>query len=121
MLDPQTQMILVGVGKGLIYGAIAGGIGYIKNETWESFDPYKFARTLIIGGTIGGIQGAGYGDISDISRTIGGELGIPPEMLETFIMTSIVAMADNVVKVLARRTDLGKLWAKIKEFFGKRL
>lgn len=121
MLDPQTEMILIGVGKGLVYGGIAGGIGYIKNETWETFDPYKFVRTMIIGACVGGIVGAGYGDLSSVSDMIGGEIGIPGPVVEGFIMTSIVALADNVVKILARRTDLGKLWSVIKNFFGKRL
>jgi len=34
-------------------------------------------------------------------------------------MTSIVTIADNIVKIIARRTDLGRLWAKIKSFFSK--
>lgn len=118
MLDPQTEMILIGVGKGLVYGAIAGGIGYIKNETWETFDPYKFLRTLIIGGIVGGITGTGY-SLGDASAIIGGEFGVSPIIVETFLMTSIVAIADNIVKVVARRTDLGKLWTKIKDFFGR--
>ncbi len=120
MLDPQTQMILVGVAKGVVYGGIAGGIGYIKNETWETFDPYKFLRTLVIGAIVGGITGTGT-SIDDASAVIGAEFGLHPEVVKTFIMTGIVAVADNLVKVIARRTDLGKLWNKIKDFFGKRI
>lgn len=120
MLDPNTQLLLVSVGKGVVYGAIAGGIGYIKNEDWETFDPYKFTRTLVIGAIIGGITGTGH-SLTDASVIIGDEFGIPPVMVETFLMTAIVAIADNVAKILARRTDLGLLWNKIKEFFGKRL
>lgn len=120
MIDPNTQLLLVAIGKGVFYGALAGGIGYIKNETWETFDPYKFTRTLVIGGLIGGITGSGS-SIDEASALIGAEFGLPSELVKTFLMTAIVAIADNVVKILARRTDLGKLWEKVKDFFGKRL
>jgi len=119
-MDPYTTQILIGIGKGIIFGGIAAGIGYIKNETWETFDPWKFTRTLIIGAIVGGITGTGH-SITDISVTIGNEFGVNPILVESFIMTAIVALADNIVKVIARRTDLGKLWETIKKFFGKRL
>jgi len=118
MLDPQTEMILLGVGKGVVYGIFAGGIGYIKKETWQTFDPYKFLRTMIIGGVVGGISGTGY-SLATASALIGSEFGVPALGVETFLMTSIVAIADNIVKVISRRTELGKLYTKIKEFFGK--
>jgi len=119
-IDPYTTQILIGVGKGLVYGAIWNAIGYIKNETWETFDPTKFLKGMIVGAIIGGIAGTSY-SIDDASVAIGNEFGLEPELVKTFIMTAIVALADNIVKVISRRTDLGKLWTKVKEFFGKRL
>ncbi len=117
-MDPQIMMILSGVGKGLVYGGIAAGIGYIKQESWETFDPHKFLKTLIIGAIVGGITGSGT-SITQASVLIGNEFDVSPVLVEGFIMTSIVAIADNIVKIIARRTDLGRLWAKIKSFFSK--
>jgi len=101
MLDPQTELILLGVGKGFVFGLFAGGVGYIKNETWETFDPYKLIRTVIIGGCIGGIQGAGYGDLSNVSNMIGTEIGVPGPMVETFIMTGAVAALTKSARPIA--------------------
>lgn len=112
------MQILVSICKGITAGAIAGGIGYIKNETWETFDPYKFVKTLVIGAFVGGITGASGMDLSDTSAMIGNELGVPGPAVEAFIMTAIVGLADNLVKILARRTDLGKLWKKLKKTLG---
>jgi len=117
-MDPHTIMILTGIGKGLVYGGIAAGIGYIKQETWETFNPHKFLKTLIIGAIVGGITGSGT-SITQASMLIGNEFDISPVLVEGFIMTSIVAISDNIVKIIARRTDLGGLWAKIKAFFSK--
>ena len=119
MIDGYTMQILIGIGKGLVFGAIAGGLGYIKNETWESFDPYKFTKVLIIGGVVGGIAGTGT-SLSEASAIIGTEFGFPAEVVEAFIMTGIVSLANYVVKIIARRTDLGKLWDAIKAIFNRK-
>ena len=80
----------------------------------------KFLQTMIIGAIIGGITGTGY-SLHDAAEIIGGEFGVDPVWVETSMMVAIVAFADNIVKIIARRTDLGKLYQKIKDFFGKRL
>lgn len=108
--------VLIGIGKGICYGAISAFIGYAKNETLESFDPYKAVKTVIVGGVVGGVMGGTGMDLVGISNTIGQELGIPGAMVETFLMTAIVSFADRIVKIVARRTDLGAAWNKIKDF-----
>ena len=108
--------VLYGIGKGLFYGAISSGIGYIKNETVDTFDPIKLTKTVIVGGCVGGIIGSSGLSLSELSASIGGEMGIDGLAIEAFMMTSIISFADRLVKLIARRTDLMKLWNKIKEF-----
>jgi len=114
-VEPSVE-ILYGFSKGLLYGLFSTGIGYIKNETMDTFDPIKLLKTMIIGGFVGGIFGATGLSLSDFSAIAGGDLGIDGLLMETFIMTAVVSFADRLVKVIARRTDLMKLWNKIKEF-----
>lgn len=121
MLNPEIARILVGIGKGIVYGAIAAGIGYFKTQNSEgdldNFDPKKFTQTVIIGMFIGGIAGSGS-SMDDASNMIGTEFGIAPEIVKTFIMTSITLIADEIVKVVWRRF-LSQVWTDLKYKLGR--
>ena len=117
-MDPFTMQILVGVAKGLVFGAITVGIGYIKNETWETFDVEKFLKTMVIGAILGGVAGTGH-SLTEASVILGREFNVDPLWVEGSLMVSIIALADNVTKVVSRRTPLHKLYEKAKDFFGK--
>jgi len=112
--------ILYGFSKGLLYGALSAGIGYIKNEEIDSFDPNKLLKTMIIGGFVGALIGGSGLSFSDLSATVGDEIGVTGLAVEAFAMTAIVSFADRIVKIIARRTDLMKLWNKIKDFLQKK-
>lgn len=118
MINPEIVRILIGTGKGIVYGAIAAGIGYLKTDNdghLENFDAQKFTKTVIIGMIIGGIAGSGT-SLNDASGLIGNEFGIAPEVVKTVIMTGITWLADEIVKVLWRRF-LNKVWEAIKSKF----
>ena len=120
MIDPNVMLILVGIGKGLLYGALTAGLGYIKNETWETFIPEKFLKTVIIGAVIGGIAGTGTG-LTEAAEIIGAEIGIPGSVVEGFIMSGLTIVVDQLVMLIARHTPLGEVWQKIKDFFNTKI
>jgi hypothetical protein len=99
-MNPEIVRILIGIGKGIVYGAIAAGIGMAKNEPWESIDKQKLAKTVIIGSILGGIAGAG---ITDAQWDSFAEVGIPAEALKAIVLTAITMFADQAVKVIWRK------------------
>lgn len=119
-MDPIT--ILLGVIKGLIYGALAAGIGYLRTDEsghLEPFDKQKLVKTVIIGSILGGISSglAINGMTMDQGfEAAANELGLPAEMIKAFVLTSITMFADQVVKVLWRRMA-AKAVAKVKAYF----
>lgn len=116
MIDPEIIRILLGIGKGIIYGSLAAVIGYLKNETWETVDPKKALKTVIIGAIIGGVV-AYYGPLDQVWIDFGNEFDVSPILVETFVMTSLATIADQIVKVVWRRFKLDIVWQKIKDFF----
>lgn len=100
--------ILKGVVLGAIAGAISAGLGYLKTENpeggLENFDKVKFSKTVIVGMIIGGITGAGFGNLDQISAIIGGEFSLDPIWVKTFLLTLITKIADEIVKIIWRRS-----------------
>jgi H+/Cl- antiporter ClcA len=45
---------VIGIGSGIVGGAIASAFGYLKTPN-QQFDKIQFGRTAIIGGIIGGM------------------------------------------------------------------
>ena len=116
---------LVETAKGAISGIIASGIGYAKQEKPENWDLGKFVKTVVIGmGTSGLVRGSRM-PIPELSSKLSEWLSteaiafVPAIVIETAILTGIVIIADQVVKVIVRRTDIVKVWDKLKAFLGK--
>lgn len=99
-MNPEIARILIGILRGLIYGALAAGIGMAKNEPWESLDKQKLAKTIIIGSILGGVASAG---ITDAQWDSFAEVGLPAEALKAVVLTAITMFADQVVKIIWRR------------------
>lgn len=108
------EKIVINVLKGLIYGGIAAGVGYLKNEDWETVDLKKATKTVIIGGILGGIAGSGT-PLVEYSYQFGTEFQIPGEVVYTFAMTSLTMFADQMVKLIWRKFKLAALCKKIKD------
>ena len=84
--------ILLGIGAGIVWGIL----GYLKSPG-ESFDPYKFLQTVVIGGIVGGI---------------GGFLGMKPQ--ETYeqmqamgIYAGFTMLVEYIKKAIIRRLGVG--------------
>lgn len=107
--------------KGLLFGALAALIGYLKHEEFEKWDFAKCLKTMIIGAITTCIMEVTGLSITDLSLVIAGWMSqhgvsFPAPLIEAVITTSIVIFADFVVKIIVRRTDLVKLWNKLKDF-----
>ena len=104
----EILTILKGIIVGAIAGAIASGLGYLKSENpdggLENFDKIKFSKTVIIGMILGGITGAGFGNLDKVSEIIGGEFAVDPIWVKTFLLTLITKIADEIVKIIWRRS-----------------
>lgn len=112
--------------KATIKGAIAGGLtnllGFAKQEEVEKWELGKCVKTVTIGAITGGLVGGSGLPISEIATKLATWINIPaiqPWIVEMAILTTIVIVADEIVKVVVRRTDLKRLWNAFKELVGK--
>lgn len=111
--------------KGLISGAIASLLGYAKQEKPEKWQLDKFAKTIILGSfTTAIVCGSGMPILqaaTEVSNWLAAEgiAVIPSTVIEMAILTGLVMIADQLVKVIVRRTDIVKVWNKVKEFLAK--
>jgi hypothetical protein len=118
MIDPEIIKILIGIGRGLIYGAIAAAVGFLKtdeNGHLEDFDKQKFTKTVIIGAIVGGIAGAGVTDSTWNDAAT--QIGISVEVLRSIVMVGITWLADQIVKLIWRRFKIETLVNKLKGLF----
>lgn len=111
--------------KGAISGAIASGIGYAKQDEPENWDLGKASKTVILGMIVNAVvRGTGM-PIPELATKISewlateGVAFVPSVILEGMILTGIIMLTDQVVKVIVRRTDINKVWNRFKEFIGK--
>lgn len=110
--------------KGLLFGALAAVIGYAKQEEPGKWEFGKLIKTMVIGGiTTGLLRGTGM-PLSEIAVAISNYLAsegvvLGPVVVEVFLTTMIVIFADQIVKILVRRTDLVTLFDKLKAFLAK--
>lgn len=111
--------------KGAISGAIASGIGYAKQEKPDDWKLAKASKTVILGMLVNAIvRGTGMPIpqlATEISKWLAteGVAFIPAIILEGIILTGIIMLTDQIVKVIIRRTDIVIVWNKLKEFLGK--
>lgn len=114
--------IIKDVVKGLVAGVVASAIGYAKKEEIPKWDLKKMTQTVIVGAfTNGIIVGSGM-PITELSGEIATWLeisSITAPMVEFAILTGIVILADHIVKIVVRRSDVIILWDKAKQFIGK--
>jgi len=120
----MVVQILIFALKGLISGAIASFIGYAKQETPEKWELAKAVKTVVVGGVTTALIRASGLSLSEIATLISEYLvseGIPlsPLNVEMIITIAIVALADQIVKVVVRRTAIKTVWNKIKAFASK--
>lgn len=110
--------------KGMVSGAFASFIGYAKQEEVEKWELEKALKTTILGMlTQGFIYGSGM-PISEFAVEISTWLDIPaltPIVVEFAILTGIVMVTDQLVKILIRRTAIANAWNKVKAYLGKYL
>jgi len=109
--------IIKGIALGAFYGAQAALIGYLKSDEleqswrvvltkkfWESFEPTKAIKTIVVGAAMGGFtQGQIYGIIP------------ADPIVSNFGYDIIVMGVDQFVKFIVRRTPLVRLWNALKE------
>ena len=105
--------------KGLLFGGLASLIGYAKQEKPEKWEFTKMLKTMIIGSfTVATTSAAGMdlfmiaGKISDYLATEGIVLG--PLLVYGIITTALIVFADEIVKIIVRRTDISTLFDKFK-------
>lgn len=111
--------------KGLISGGIASLLGYAKQETPEKWQLDKFAKTVILGSFTNAIvRGTGM-PIPQLATEISNWLAtegicfIPASVVEMVILTGLIMIIDQIVKIIVRRTDIVKVWNKLKDFLSK--
>lgn len=116
-------VVLKAVIKGVIAGGLTNLIGYAKQEgDLEKWDIGKALKTTIIGAITGGLVYGSKLPVDQIAVQIATWLEVPAingMMVEMFILTMIVIVADQLVKIVIRRTDLMNLWNKFKDRFTK--
>jgi len=110
--------------KGAISGGIASFIGYAKQEKPEKWELSKAVKTVVLGALTTSVTEASGLSLTEIATLVSTYLtsqGIPLTSLEVEMMISVgmVMVADQVVKVVVRRTDIKTLWNKIKAFLAK--
>jgi len=116
--------ILVSAVKGAVCGGIASFIGYAKQEKPEKWELGKAVKTVVLGSlTTAIVEGSGL-SIPQLSAMISAYLtaqGIPlsPAQVELGITTGMIIVADQVVKIVVRRTDIVRVWNKLKAFLSK--
>lgn len=117
--------VLVDTLKGAISGAIASSIGFAKQDKPENWNLGKFTKTVVIGmGTSSLVRGSRM-PIPELASKISEWLAteaiafVPAMVIETAILTGIIIIADQVVKVVVRRTDIVKVWNKLKDFLSE--
>lgn len=109
----MKEALLVAL-KGAATGGLAALIGYMKQEElgiswkvvftkkfWNTFDPIKALKTVIIGMIVGAISvtfGYTYNDLVDFG-----------------VMTLIVYGVDALTKLIVRRTPIVRAWNWLKE------
>lgn len=112
--------MLLTILKGLFFGGLASLIGYLKQEQIEKWDFTKMLKTMIVGAVTTSIiqaTGLSLAELSFVISTWLAQNGISlaPGVIETIITTAIIVFADQLVKIIVRRTDLVRLWNKLKE------
>jgi len=111
--------------KGAISGAIASGIGYAKQDEPENWDLGKASKTVILGMFVNAIVRGTRMPIPELATKISEWLAteglafVPAVVVEGLILTGIIIVTDQLVKLIVRRTDVNKVWNKFKEFIGK--
>jgi len=116
---------LVETAKGAISGIIASGIGYAKQEKPENWDLGKFVKTVVIGMITAGLVRGSRLPIPELASKLSEWLAtegiafVPAIAIETATLTGIIIIADQVVKVVVRRTDIVKVWNRLKVFLGE--
>ena len=108
--------------KGFVFGALASVVGYLKQESVPKWDLSKLVKTMVIGAIIAAIFAGSGLDVAGAAVALSnylGTQGIPIAALELegIISTAIVILADEVVKIVVRRTEIVDLWNKIKAWF----
>lgn len=111
--------------KGAIVGTIASAVGYAKQEEIGNWQFDKMLKTIIVGAiTVSIISGSGLSIVA-LADLICTQLLIPAgvtvtaSLVEGAILTGIVIVADEIVKIIARRTPAGKYFDKLKDLLGK--
>ena len=116
--------ILIEVLKGALSGAIASGIGYFKQSEPDKWDLGKASKTIILGMITTAIVRGTNMPIPELAAKISVWLSaesiafVPVLVVEGLILTGIIMVADQAVKVIVRRTDIVKVWNKFKESLG---
>lgn len=116
--------MIIEIFKGLIFGALAAVIGYAKQEKPESWQLSKMVKTMIVGALTTGIMRGSGMPISGVANAISVYLAsegivVSPAIVEVTVATMIVIFADQIVKILVRRTDLVSLFDKFKAFLAQ--
>jgi len=117
--------VLIEVVKGAVSGAIASAIGYAKQEKPDKWDFNKASKTIFLGMITNSIVRGTKMPIPELSVKISEWLAtegiafIPAIIVEGMILTGIVMVVDQMVKVLVRRTDVMTAWNKLKAYLSK--
>ena len=114
--------VLIEILKGAVSGAVASGIGYAKQEKPEDWMLGKASKTVLLGLFVSAIvRGTGM-PIPELATKISTWLAtegiafVPAIVVEGMILTGIVMLTDQIVKVIVRRTDIVTVWHKFKNF-----
>lgn len=89
-------MILLAILSGVLAGAVAAVVGWIKHREWEQFHGPAFVKTVLIGAILGGVAGG---------------LGVSPIEAQTLLMdlglfAAVVAFAEFLANAIWRRVIL---------------
>lgn len=127
MVYEQLLLVLKDIGIGAYYGALAALMGYLKSEDlpvswkailskdfWSKFEVSKALKTVLIGLLLGAFtQGKIF--MPQVMESLGFNPSDPTFLVVMATIPSlIVYAADQLVKLVVRRTPLVKLWDKLK-------
>jgi len=107
--------------KGALAGALASAVGYAKQEQIGNWQFDKMFKTVLVGAITTAIIGGAGLPLPALAVLIANWLGLNAGIfvealfVEGVILTSIVIVADEVVKVVARRTPAGEWFNKIRD------
>jgi hypothetical protein len=116
--------ILVQILLGMFYGAQASLYGYMSSDDlakswtviltkkfWESFDPVKALKTVILGALMGGLQ------VFTILNIVPMDV-VEKALLVNFVSSIFVLGTQKFINLVVRRTPLVKIWNLLKEKMG---